>query len=141
MNRLLIRGLLSCVTLPGAALGLTAETPDLARQEPNTWVKRSPLADTPPSPRLGYESSLGYDPKAKVLIRWGGHNQGGGGEQNAETWTFDPLTARWTLKETNDAPPGVCCASRTSLIGRATASCASPPSAAVTVGSGSARST
>ena len=24
------------------------------------------------------------------VIRWGGHNQGGGGEQNAETWTFDP---------------------------------------------------
>jgi hypothetical protein len=79
-------------------------------QEPNTWVKRSPLPDGPASPRLGYESSWGYDPRARVLIRWGGHNQGGGGEQNAETWTFDPITARWTLKEPNDAPPGVCCA-------------------------------
>jgi hypothetical protein len=59
---------------------------------------------------LGYESSWGYDPLAKLLIRWGGHNQGGGGEQNAETWTLDLVTGRWTLREPNDAPPGVCCA-------------------------------
>jgi len=78
-------------------------------QAPNTWVKRSPLPGGPVSPRLGYESTWGYDPIAKVLIRWSGHNQGGGGEQNAETWTFDPVTAKWTLKEPNDAPPGVCC--------------------------------
>lgn len=82
----------------------------LEQQLPNTWVKRSPLPGGPVSPQLGYESSWGYDPRARVLIRWGGHNQGGGGEQNAETWTFDPGTACWTLKETNDAPPGVCCA-------------------------------
>lgn len=78
-------------------------------QPPNTWVKRSPLPGGPASPRMGYESTWGYDPIAKVLIRWSGHNQGGGGEQNAETWTFDPVTAKWTLKEPNDAPPGVCC--------------------------------
>jgi hypothetical protein len=59
---------------------------------------------------LGYEGSFGYDPRHKLLIRWAGHNQGGGGEQNAETWTFDPITARWTLKEPNVSPPGVCCA-------------------------------
>lgn len=88
----------------------TAAPPDLAEQPANTWVKRSPLPDTPQSPRLGYEASLGYDPRARVLIRWGGHNQGGGGEQHAETWTFDPATARWTLKEPNTYPPGVCCA-------------------------------
>ncbi len=41
--------------------------------------------------------------------RWKGHNQGGGGEQHAEVWTFDPLTAAWTLKEPNTSPPGVCC--------------------------------
>jgi hypothetical protein len=58
---------------------------------------------------MGYESTVGYDPRAKLLIRWGGHNQGGGGEQNAETWTYDPVTSRWALKHTNDAPPGVCC--------------------------------
>lgn len=79
-------------------------------QAPNTWVKRSPLKSTPPSPMLGYEGSFGYDPAHKLLIRWAGHNQGGGGEQNAETWTFDPVSARWTLKEPNLAPPGVCCA-------------------------------
>jgi len=78
-------------------------------QEPNTWVKRSPLPKGPPSPRLGYEATWGYDPKAKLLIRWGGHNQGGGGEQHAETWTFDPVTAIWTLKEVNDCAPGICC--------------------------------
>ncbi|HEY7427864.1 MAG TPA: fibronectin type III domain-containing protein [Gemmataceae bacterium] len=101
----------SCVLLGVLAVPfLSAAPPELSRQEANTWVKRSPLPDGPVSPRLGYESSLGYDPRAHVLIRWGGHNQGGGGEQNAETWTFDPRTARWTLKEPNDAPPGVCCA-------------------------------
>src|SRR5262245_29611174 len=84
-------------------------TPPPLEQPANTWVKRSPLPGGPPSPRLGYESSLGYDAKARVLIRWGGHNQGGGGEQNAETWTFDPLTAKWTLREPNTSPPGICC--------------------------------
>jgi hypothetical protein len=59
---------------------------------------------------MGYEASLAYDPKARALLRWGGHNQGGGGEQNAELWTFDPITARWALEEPNDSPPGVCCA-------------------------------
>jgi hypothetical protein len=93
-----------------AVASLSAAPPPSLRQEANTWVKRSPLPGGPVSPRLGYESSLGYDPRAHVLIRWGGHNQGGGGEQNAETWTFDPRTARWTSKEPNDAPPGVCCA-------------------------------
>src|SRR5262249_40131309 len=33
-----------------------------------------------------------------------------GGEQNAETWVYDPATAKWTLKEPNLSPPGVCCA-------------------------------
>ncbi len=94
-----------------AALGAPAAAPvGLDSQPANTWVKRSPLPGGPPSPRMGYEASWGYDPRARVLVRWGGHNQGGGGEQNAETWTFDPVTAKWTLKETNDAPPGVCCA-------------------------------
>jgi len=81
----------------------------LADQRPNTWIKRSPLKDAPLSPMLGYEGSFGYDPKAKLVIRWAGHNQGGGGEQNAETWTFDPVTAKWTLKEPNTSPPGACC--------------------------------
>ena len=81
----------------------------LADQLPNTWVKRSPLKTAPLSPMLGYEGSFGYDPKAKLVIRWAGHNQGGGGEQNAETWTFDPVSAKWTLKEPNTSPPGACC--------------------------------
>lgn len=83
-----------------------------ASQEPKegTWVKVSPSKGGPPSPGMGYETSLGYDPRAKRLLRWGGHNQGGGGEQNAELWAFDPATAKWELKEPNRSPPGVCCA-------------------------------
>jgi hypothetical protein len=75
----------------------------------NTWVKLSPLTNTPPSPRLGYEGACVWDAKHQVMIRYGGHNQGGGGEQHSETWTFDPLTAKWTLKEPNVQPPGICC--------------------------------
>jgi fibronectin type 3 domain-containing protein len=79
-------------------------------QSPNTWVKRSPLADTPTSPRLGYEGACVWDNAHRVFIRYGGHNQGGGGAQYSEVWTFDPLTAQWMLKEPDTSPPGVCCA-------------------------------
>jgi hypothetical protein len=75
----------------------------------NVWVKRSPLPDGPVSPRLGYEGACVWDSRHQLLVRYGGHNQGGGGEQGAEVWTFDPRTARWTLKEPNTSPPGVCC--------------------------------
>ncbi len=88
-----------------------------AADEPHpllTWVKRHPVASagakgSKPSPRLGYETTYGYDPARKLLIRYGGHNQGGGGEQNSEVWTYDLDRDVWTLKEPNDAPPGVCC--------------------------------
>lgn len=86
---------------------LLAADPD---QLPNTWLKRSPVPDGPTSPRLGYESSWGYDPVSRKIIRWGGHNQGGGGEQNAETWLLDPKDWSWQLQEPGDCPPGVCCA-------------------------------
>lgn len=76
----------------------------------NTWVKRTPLEGTPTSPRLGYEGDCVWDPKHHVMLRYGGHNQGGGGEQHSDVWTFDPYTAKWALKEPNTAPPGVCCA-------------------------------
>ena len=88
----------------------TSSLAQTLKQEPNTWIKRSPLKNAPLSPSLGYEGSFGYDPAAKKVIRWAGHNQGGGGEQNAETWTYDPATATWELKEPNTSPPGVCCA-------------------------------
>src|SRR5262245_41716391 len=84
-------------------------TPKTLEQAPNTWVKRSPLANTPPSPGMGYEASLVWDSKHRRVIRFAGHNQGGGGEQNAETWILDPLTAKWELKEPNISPPGACC--------------------------------
>ncbi len=74
-----------------------------------TWVKLSPLQATPPSPRLGYEGACAWDGKNGVLIRYGGHNQGGGGEQGSEIWTFQPKSAKWTLKEPNTSPPGICC--------------------------------
>jgi hypothetical protein len=92
-----------------AAAGLALAGPPLP-QEPNTWVKRSPVKGGPVSPGMGYETSLGYDPARHRVLRWGGHNQGGGGEQNAELWVLDPLTFKWELKEPNRSPPGVCCA-------------------------------
>lgn len=61
------------------------------------------------SPRLGYEGACVWDRRNQLLVRYGGHNQGGGGEQGAEVWTFDLGSAKWTLKEPNTSPPGVCC--------------------------------
>src|SRR5262245_29875923 len=55
------------------AILVSSAPPSLADQPANTWVKRSPLPGGPPSPRLGYESTIGYDPVGKRLIRWGGH--------------------------------------------------------------------
>jgi len=78
-------------------------------QPPNTWVKRTPLEQTPPSPRLGYEGDCAWYAKHGILLRYGGHNQGGGGEQGSEVWTYDPFNAKWTFKEPNTSPPGVCC--------------------------------
>ncbi len=75
----------------------------------NRWVKLSPLPDAPPSPRLGYEGACVWDSVRQRMIRYGGHNQGGGGEQHAETWSFDPLTAKWELYQPNSRPPGICC--------------------------------
>jgi len=92
-----------------AAALSAAERHSSLPQSPNTWVKRSPLKDTPPSPRLGYEGACVWDSWRRVMIRYGGHNQGGGGEQGSEIWTFDPLTTRWELKESNTSPPGICC--------------------------------
>ncbi len=88
---------------------LAAESPSFPSQPANTWVQRSPLADGPVSPRLGYEGACVWDSRHQLVVRYGGHNQGGGGEQGAEVWTFDPLTAGWALKEPNTSPPGVCC--------------------------------
>src|SRR5207237_3971975 len=103
ITNLLFVGALVCTPAFG-------DPPAPLAQAPNTWIKRSPLPSAPLSPGLGYEASFGYDPVAKVVIRWAGHNQGGGGEQNAETWTYEPATAKWALKEPNTSPPGVCCA-------------------------------
>ena len=86
-----------------------ADLPPVSTQPANTWMKRSPLSEGPVSPRLGYEGACVWDNLHQLVIRYGGHNQGGGGEQGAEVWTFDPHTAKWTLKEPNTSPPGVCC--------------------------------
>ena len=75
-----------------------------------TWVKRHPRPGAErPSPRMGYECAYGYDPVSRLLVRYGGHNQGGGGEQNSEVWTYDLDLDAWDLIEPADAPPGVCC--------------------------------
>lgn len=91
------------------SLFVAAEAPP-QEQPANTWVKRSPRTGGPPSPGLGYEAALAYDPGARRVIRWAGHNQGGGGEQNAETWALDPATMKWELMQPNRSPPGACCA-------------------------------
>ncbi len=75
----------------------------------NTWVKLSPLDSTPPSPTLGYEGACVWDTKRLRLVRYGGHNQGGGGEQNSEMWAFEPRSARWQFFQPNLRPPGICC--------------------------------
>src|SRR5947207_890460 len=109
----------TCQWLPlGIVLVTAAATPPAELdQPPNTWVKRSPLPGGPPSPRLGYESSWGYDPRAKLLVRWGGHNQGGGGDSGHEvgvvcggggshggTLGYDPYTNTWTNRHAPDQP-------------------------------------
>lgn len=85
------------------------EVPGLASHPVNHWIKRTPRDGAPASPRLGYEGACVWDSRQRLLVRYGGHNQGGGGEQGAEVWTFDPVSARWELKEPNTSPPGVCC--------------------------------
>jgi hypothetical protein len=90
---------------------LVLATRDPAPEHPlNTWVKHTPLESTPPSPRLGYEGDCIWDPKHRLILRYGGHNQGGGGEQGSDVWTCDPFNGKWTLHEPNLSPPGVCCA-------------------------------
>ena len=98
------------MALPGpCASSRAGEPPALLTQPANTWIKLSPLPDGPVSPRLGYEGACVWDSQHQLVVRYGGHNQGGGGEQGAEVWTFDPRSAKWTLKEPNTSPPGVCC--------------------------------
>jgi hypothetical protein len=104
--------LLVTALLTAALPASVVAQPDLLSQlsnPANTWVKRTPLPSTPASPRLGYEGACVWDSKHQVVIRYGGHNQGGGGEQGSEVWTCDLLAWKWTLKEPNTSPPGVCC--------------------------------
>jgi len=96
--------------LPLALLMFAGPAPSPLDIPIGTWVKLSPLPGGPTSPRLGYEGACAWDSVRKLFIRYGGHNQGGGGEQNAELWLFDPATAAWTFREPNVSPPGVCCA-------------------------------
>ena len=101
--------------MPLLALAAAAENPnmvppvDLRNHPTMTWIKRTPGAGAPANPRMGYEASMGWDAANGLIIRWGGHNQGGGGEQNFETWHYDPIRNTWVLSETNTSPPGNCC--------------------------------
>ena len=97
-----------CLLLISAAAAI-AQSPSIESHPENTWVKLTPVEGGPVSPRLGYEGACVWHSRERVLLRYGGHNQGGGGEQGAEVWTLDPFTAKWTLKEPNTSPPGVCC--------------------------------
>lgn len=103
-------GPLSLLALAAEAADPNMAPPiDLAGHPPMTWIKRTPGAGAPPNPRMGYEASMGWDAANGIVIRWGGHNQGGGGEQNFETWHYDPIRNTWTLSQTNTSPPGNCC--------------------------------
>ena len=101
----------ACASAEGAAKPAAPAGPariDLNGHPEMTWVKRTPVEGAPPNPRMGYESSYGWDAANGAVIRWGGHNQGGG-EQNAETWHYDPIANTWDLIEPNTSPPGNCC--------------------------------
>lgn len=52
-----------------ASLMAAASQPADFVQPTNTWVKRSPLAQTPASPRLGYEGACVWDSRRHLLIR------------------------------------------------------------------------
>ena len=71
-------------------ISVADEPPSPASQPVNTWIKRSPLPlpDGPVSPQMGYEGACVWDNRHQLLVRYGGHNQGGGGEQGAEVWTY-----------------------------------------------------
>jgi hypothetical protein len=101
-----VAGLLLATSL---ARGQEPPGPPAPLASVNTWLKQTPRESGPVSPRLGYEGACVWDSKHQLLVRYGGHNQGGGGEQGAEVWTYSPLTAEWKLKEPNTSPPGVCC--------------------------------
>lgn len=104
-----LRLLFLLVLVSGRLSAPASEPSSIPAQPANVWIKRTPLPDAPVSPRLGYEGACVWDRRQQLLVRYGGHNQGGGGEQGAEVWTFDLATAKWTLKEPNTSPPGVCC--------------------------------
>ena len=97
------------LSLPSGSGNAAEPPPRVSDLGAYTWVKLSPLEGGAPPPRMGYEGACVWDRRHQLLVRYGGHNQGGGGEQGAELWTFDPLTAEWELKEPNTSPPGVCC--------------------------------
>ena len=128
------RFVIAAASLAVAASLALAQQP--LEQQPNTWVKRSPLKTAPVSPGMGYEAALAYDPVHKRVIRWGGHNQGGGGEQNAETWVLDPATMKWELKEPNRSPPGACCCQQGTRSGPSGCACCSSFSSGGCIGGG-----
>lgn len=82
---------------------------DPAAVKPGVWYKRTPIEGAPRNPQMGYEGAWAWDPYDRVILRWGGHNQGGGGEQNSEMWAYDPVKNTFTLREPNYFPPGSCC--------------------------------
>ena len=61
--------------------GFSDEPASLESHPVNTWIKRTPLDGGPVSPRLGYEGACVWDSRHRLLVRYGGHNQGGGGER------------------------------------------------------------
>ena len=76
-----LRILLAGMLMNGIRCIESAEIGEIEAQPANVWVKRSPVPDGPTSPRLGYEGACVWDNRHRLLIRYGGHNQGGVGNR------------------------------------------------------------
>jgi hypothetical protein len=63
----LIRWLTTLLSLAAGSAPAATE-PATPTQELNVWVKRSPVKGGPPSPGMGYETALGYDPAARRVL-------------------------------------------------------------------------
>ncbi len=57
LSRLMVLVIPCCVIVAVA----TATPPSVAEHPANVWIKRTPLQETPVSPRLGYEGACIWD--------------------------------------------------------------------------------
>ena len=75
----------------------------------NTWVKLTPLADAPVSPRLGYEGAASGTAGIGCSSATAGTTKGAAASRGRRSGRSIRSRRKWTLKEPNTSPPGVCC--------------------------------